>query len=160
MHSLCSGHSAPVISGVSVGSNPPRRKTNGNQGSSSLAALSPPASRRQRDLRPMAVCADRAYAFDRSSNGRCALAASAGAWRGVIPAQAQALVPDEDKTQSGYVVSTQTGHGRSRHFLSLSNSRLMFAVIANIASENSRISASPAPGPITRNFSVQIVNVA
>src|SRR5580704_10479632 len=86
MHSLCSGHSAPVIPGVSVASNPPRRKTNGNQGITPLAALSPPASRPQGGLRPMAACVDRAYAFDRSSNGRCALAASADAWRGVIPA--------------------------------------------------------------------------
>jgi hypothetical protein len=86
MHSLCSGHSAPVISGVSVASNPPRRKTNGNQGSSPLAALPPPASYPQRGLRPMATCADCAHAFDRSPDGRCALAASADVWRGVIPA--------------------------------------------------------------------------
>jgi hypothetical protein len=60
-------------------------KPNGNQGSSPLAALSPPASRPQCGLRPMATCADCAHAFDRSPNGRCALAASADAWRGVIP---------------------------------------------------------------------------
>ncbi len=42
--------------------------------------------RPQRGLRPMAARVDCAHAFDRSSNGRRALAASAGAWRGVIPA--------------------------------------------------------------------------
>lgn len=76
MHSLCSGHSAPVISGVSVASNPPRRKTNGNQGTSTLAALSP---RPQGGLRPMAACADRAYAFDRHLDGRRASARLADA---------------------------------------------------------------------------------
>jgi hypothetical protein len=103
MHSLCSGHSAPVISGVSVVSNPPRRKINGNQGSSPLAALSPPG-RTQRCPRPMATCADCAHAFDRSSDGHCALAASADAWRGVIPAYAQA----SPLVQSAYHRRTMT----------------------------------------------------
>jgi hypothetical protein len=61
-------------------------ENNGNQGSSILAPLSPSASRPQRGLRSMATCADCAHAFDRCLDGRCALAASAVAWRGVITA--------------------------------------------------------------------------
>ena len=107
MHSLCSGHSAPVISGVSVASNPPRRKADGNQGSSTLAAFSPPASRSQCVLRAMAACAYCAHAFDRSSNGRCALATSATAWRGVIPALRDA--------GSGMEMASSSGTSSIRH---------------------------------------------
>ena len=62
-------------------------ENHGNQGSSTFPARAPPASRPKRGPRPMAACADCAHALDRSPNGRFALAASADARRGVIPAQ-------------------------------------------------------------------------
>lgn len=87
MHSPCSGLSATSLLIQEVASNLPLEEINGYQGSPPFSALSPSATRRQCNLWPMAACTNRAHVGIHHLDGRRTLAASAGAWWGVIPPQ-------------------------------------------------------------------------